>query len=254
MHPKGLRIGVIRGWDSRWYAGREYAQLLHEDIELRSYLKRRLYDAGISRIEIERAANRLTINIHAARPGMVIGRGGASVEQLRQDLEQRTGRQVSLNIIEVREPELDAQLVAESVAAQLEKRVAFRRAMKQAVARAMRAGAVGCKVMVAGRLAGAELARTEWTAEGSVPLHTFRADIDYGFAEAATPYGRIGVKCWINRGEVLPRERQVERPAEQGLAGGGVAAVPAGPAPAPEAGPAEPSAEGGEGDAGAEAR
>lgn len=249
MHPKGLRIGIIRGWDSRWYAGRDFARVLHEDIELRSYLKKRLYDAGISRVEIERAANRLTINIHAARPGMVIGRGGASVEQLRQELEQRTGRQVSLNIMEVREPELDAQLVAESVASQLEKRIAFRRAMKQAVGRAMRAGASGCKVMVAGRLAGAELARTEWTAEGSVPLHTFRADVDYGFAEASTPYGRIGVKCWINRGEVLPKEKPAERPAE------------AGPAPAREAGEeargaatrAEAAGEGGDADAGAQA-
>ncbi len=248
MHPKGLRIGIIRGWDSRWYAGRDFARVLHEDIELRSYLKRRLYDAGISRIEIERAANRLTINIHAARPGMVIGRGGASVEQLRQELEQRTGRQVSLNIMEVRDPELDAQLVAESVASQLEKRIAFRRAMKQAVARAMRSGAVGCKIMVAGRLAGAELARTEWTAEGSVPLHTFRADVDYGFAEAATPYGRIGVKCWINRGEVLPKEKPADRAsqpradvAREAGAGAGAAEVRA-----------EPDGEGGDAHVGAQ--
>ncbi len=231
VHPKGLRIGIIKGWDSRWYARKNFSELLHEDIALRDYIKKRLYDAGISRIEIERAANRITVNIYAAKPGMVIGRGGAGVEQLRRELEKRTGRQVSLNILEVKIPELDAQLVAESVAAQLEKRIAFRRAMKQAVTRTMRSGAKGCKIMVSGRLGGAELSRTEWSAEGSVPLHTFRADVDYGFAEAFTTYGQIGVKCWINRGEVLPaapREDQqqpaVPRQAEKepaASAGGG---------------------------------
>lgn len=204
VHPKGLRLGIIRDWDSRWYARKDYAKLLHEDIAIREFLKEKLKDAGISRIEISRAANRLTVNIHAAKPGMIIGRGGTGVEQVRQELERRTGKSVSLNIIEVKVPELDAQLVAESVAAQLEKRIAFRRAMKQAVSRARRAGAKGVKIMVSGRLGGAELSRTEWTAEGSVPLHTFRADIDYGFAEAFTTYGQIGVKCWIYKGEVLP--------------------------------------------------
>lgn len=212
-HPKALRIGIIKGWDSRWYARKNFSELLHEDIALRDYIKKRLRDAGISRIEIERAANRLTINIFAAKPGMVIGRGGTGVEQLRKDLEKRTGRQVSLNILEVKIPELDSQLVAESVAAQLEKRIAFRRAMKQAVTRTMRSGAKGCRIMISGRLGGAELSRTEWTAEGSVPLHTFRADVDYGFAEAFTTYGQIGVKCWINRGEVLPEAPAQERPA-----------------------------------------
>lgn len=214
IHPKGLRIGIIRGWDSRWFSKKEFSQLLLEDVRIRKFIKRRLYTAGVARIEIERAANRVTVNIHAAKPGMVIGRGGAGVESLRQQLEQLTGRQVALNIIEVKVPELDAQMVAESVAAQLEKRMPFRRAIKQAVARTMRAGAKGCKVMVSGRLGGAELSRTEWTAEGSVPLHTFRADVDYGFAEAFTTYGQIGVKCWINRGEVLPEKPAGGAPRE----------------------------------------
>lgn len=243
VHPKALRLGIIRDWDARWFAKKDFARLLHEDLQLRDYIKKKLYDAGISRIEIERAANRLTVNIHAAKPGMVIGRGGTAVEALRQELERRTGRQVSLNIIEVKVPELDAQLVAESVAAQLSKRIAFRRAMKQAAARVMRAGAKGVKIMVSGRLGGAELARTEWTAEGSVPLHTFRADVDYGFAEAPTTYGQIGVKCWINRGEVLPAapggERGEGRRAE--------AAAERKPAGEPVAAQAEAAPDGGEG-------
>lgn len=226
VHPKGLRIGIIKGWDSRWYARRNFAELLHEDIALRDYVKKQLKDAGISRIEIERAANRVTVNIHAAKPGMVIGRGGTGVETLRKKLERRTGRQVALNVLEVKVPELDAQLVAESVAAQIEKRVAFRRALKQAVGRTMRAGAKGCKIMVSGRLGGAELSRTEWTAEGSVPLHTFRADVDYGFAEAFTTYGQIGVKCWINRGEVLPEASGGTRQAPD-AAVGALAGTPA---------------------------
>ncbi|MBX6378088.1 MAG: 30S ribosomal protein S3, partial [Clostridia bacterium] len=189
VHPKGLRLGIIRDWDARWYARRQFADLLQEDLRVRNFVKRRLYEAGVSRVEIERAANRLKVTVHTAKPGMVIGRGGAGVEQLRKDLEELTGRQVTVNILEIRQPELDAQLVAENVAAQLERRLGFRRAMKQAVSRAMRAGAKGAKVMVSGRLGGAELSRTEWTAEGSVPLHTLRADIDYGFAEAFTTYG-----------------------------------------------------------------
>lgn len=204
VHPKGLRIGIIKDWDSKWFAGKEYTELLHEDIKVREYVKKRAYDAGISRVEIERAANRLRLTIHTAKPGMVIGKGGTGVEALRREIEKMTGRQVSVNIVEVKAPELDAQLVAENVASQLERRISFRRAMKQAAGRAMKAGAKGCKVMVSGRLGGAEMSRTEWTVEGSVPLHTLRADIDYGFAEAFTTYGQIGVKVWIYKGEVLP--------------------------------------------------
>jgi small subunit ribosomal protein S3 len=204
VHPEGLRLGIIRDWNARWYAAKDYARLLHEDLELRRYLKSRLYVAGVSDIEIERAANRLKITIHAAKPGLVIGRGGQEVERLRQELEKRTGRQVNLNIVEIKRPELEAQLVAEGVAAQLEKRVSFRRAMKQAVSRAMRMGAQGIRIACSGRLAGAEIARTEWYSEGKVPLQTLRADIDYGFAEANTTYGKIGIKVWIYRGDVLP--------------------------------------------------
>lgn len=208
VHPKGLRIGIIRDWESRWFArGKEYAELLHEDVAIRNHIKQAYADAGISTIEIERAANRVKVTIHTAKPGIVIGKGGAGVDRLRGELEQITNRQISINVIEIKNPELDAQLLAEGIAAQLERRVAFRRAMKQAASRAMRAGAQGVKVMVSGRLGGAEMSRTEWIAEGSVPLHTLRADIDYGFAEAYTTYGQIGVKVWINRGEILPRRR-----------------------------------------------
>lgn len=217
VHPYGLRLGIIRDWQGRWYANkREYADLLHEDLRLRKLIKERFYTAGVSRVEIERAANRVKLTIHAARPGMVIGKGGAEVDQLRKDLEKETGKQIQINIVEIKVPELDAQLVAENIAFQLERRIAFRRAMKQAMQRAMRLGAKGIKVMVAGRLAGAEIARTEWSPEGSIPLQTLRADVDYGFAEAATTYGRIGVKVWIYKGEVLP-ERQ---PAAVGTQGG----------------------------------
>ncbi len=210
-NPKGFRIGVIKDWDSRWYArGNEYRNLLYEDLTIRRHIKGNLYEAGISRIEIERAANRLRIQIHTAKPGMVIGRGGAGVEALSTELEQMTGKQVNINIQEVKVPEKDAQLVAESVAFQLERRISFRRAMKQAAQRAMRAGAKGVKVMVAGRLGGAEMSRTEWTTEGSVPLHTLRADIDYGLAEAFTTYGQIGVKVWIYKGDVLPQSDAAE--------------------------------------------
>ncbi|ADU52367.1 SSU ribosomal protein S3P [Thermaerobacter marianensis DSM 12885] len=220
-HPKGFRLGIIRDWDSRWYARRqEFVDLLLEDQRIRRHIKKRLYDAGISRVEIERAANRVRITIHAGKPGMVIGKGGTGVEALRQDLERMTGRQVAINVVEVKEPELDAQLVAESIAAQIERRISWRRAMKQALQRAMRAGAKGCKIRVSGRLGGAEISRSEWTAEGSVPLHTLRADIDYGQAEAFTTYGQIGVKVWINRGEVLPEAKREAAPAEQGAQGG----------------------------------
>ncbi|HHV44258.1 MAG TPA: 30S ribosomal protein S3 [Firmicutes bacterium] len=205
VHPHGLRLGIIRDWDGRWYAGkREYAELLHEDLKIRRFVKKRFYSAGVSRIEIERAANQVRITIHTARPGMVIGKGGQEVDALRNELEARTGKRVQVNIVEVKYPELDAQLVAESIAYQLERRVSFRRAMRQAQQRALRLGAEGIKVSVSGRLGGAEIARTEWSSEGKIPLHTLRADIDYGFAEAQTTYGQIGVKVWIYKGEVLP--------------------------------------------------
>lgn len=204
VHPKGLRIGIIRDWDAKWYAEKDYSDLLLEDVKVREFVKKKLYAAGISRIEIERAANRIKVTIHTAKPGIVIGRGGAEVEALRKSLEKLTGKQANVNIIEVKVPELDAQLVAENVASQLERRVSFRRAMKQAVSRSMRMGAQGIKIACSGRLAGAEMARTEWYSEGKVPLHTLRADIDYGFAEADTTYGKIGVKAWIYRGEILP--------------------------------------------------
>lgn len=221
VHPKGLRVGVIRNWDSRWYAhGDNYARLVHEDLQIRNHIKQSLVVAGIPTVEIERAANRIRLTIHTAKPGIVIGRGGAGVERLRQELEELTGSQVNINVVEIKTPELDAQLVAENVAAQLERRIAFRRAIKQAAGRTMRAGAKGIKIMVSGRLGGAEMSRTEWTAEGSVPLHTLRADIDYGFAEAYTTFGQIGVKVWINRGEVLPERRTAqEEEAETSTAG-----------------------------------
>ncbi len=214
-HPKGFRIGVIKDWDARWYADKEYAELLHEDIRIRDYIKQKFQAAGISRIEIERAANRLRVTVHTAKPGMLIGRGGAGVERLRQEIEKMSQRQVTINIVEVKIPEIDAQLVAENVAQALEKRVSFRRAMRQAISRAMRMGAKGAKIMVSGRLGGAEMSRREWAAEGTVPLHTLRADIDYGFAVARTTYGQIGVKVWIYKGEVLPPSK----PAAEGGAG-----------------------------------
>ena len=218
VHPKGLRLGIIKDWDSRWYADKNYRELLHEDILLRDYIKKRLYDSGVSLVEIEIAANRLRISIHTAKPGIVIGRGGADVEALRKDLEKLSGKQVSVNIVEVKRPEVDAQLVSENVAGQLERRVGFRRAMKQAVSRTMRMGAQGVRIALSGRLAGAEMARSEWYSEGKVPLHTLRADIDYGFAEANTQYGKIGVKVWIYRGEVFPEKEKV---AAKGAAEGG---------------------------------
>lgn len=219
VHPKGLRLGIIRDWDARWYSEKDFSKTLLEDVHLRRFLKQRLFGAGVSLIEIERAANRVRITVHTARPGIVIGRGGTEVENLRRQLEGLTGKQVHLNIVEVRKPELDAQLVAENVAAQLTRRVSFRRAMKQAVSRARRLGAEGVKICCAGRLGGAEMARTEWYAEGKVPLHTLRADIDYGFAEAKTTYGTIGVKVWIYKGEVLPeRGGMANADAQEGKA------------------------------------
>lgn len=205
-HPKGFRLVVNKDWNSRWYADKEFAKLLREDREIRTFLKQKLYEAGIARIEIERAANKVKIIIYTARPGIVIGKKGAQIESLKKELEKKIEREVILDIQEVRKPEVEAQLVAENVASQLERRVAFRRAMKKAVSSARKFGAGGIKISCAGRLGGAEMARTEWYREGRVPLHTLRADIDYGFAEAATTYGRIGVKVLIFKGEKLSRK------------------------------------------------
>lgn len=205
VHPVGFRLGVIKTWDSKWYAEADYAKLLHEDVKLRNYLKKRLYHAGISKIELERAANKAKINIFAARPGIIIGKKGSEVEALKKELAKLTDKEVFINIQEVRKPEVDAQLVAENVALQLERRVAFRRAMKKSVSMALKFGAQGIKINCSGRLGGAEMSRTEWYREGRVPLHTLRADIDYGFAEAKTTYGIIGVKVLIFKGEVLKR-------------------------------------------------
>ncbi|MRG88022.1 30S ribosomal protein S3 [Salinibacillus xinjiangensis] len=207
VNPVGLRVGVIRDWESKWYAGNDYSELLHEDIKIREYIENRLKDAALSSVEIERAASRLNITVHTAKPGMVIGKGGSEVEALRKSLNNLTGKKVHINIVEVKKPELDATLVADNIARQLENRVSFRRVQKQAIQRAMRAGAKGVKTQVSGRLAGADIARAEHYSEGTVPLHTLRADIDYGTAEADTTYGKLGVKVWIYRGEVLPTKK-----------------------------------------------
>lgn len=207
VHPVGFRLGIIRTWESKWFAQKNYAQLLHEDIKLRKYLKKRLYHAGISKIEIERAASKAKINIFAARPGIIIGKKGSEVEALKQELAKLTDKEVFINIQEVRKPEIDAQLVAENVSLQLERRVAFRRAMKKAVTQSLKFGAKGIKIECSGRLGGAEMSRREWYREGRVPLHTLRADIDYGFAEAMTTYGIIGVKVLIFKGEILGKEQ-----------------------------------------------
>jgi small subunit ribosomal protein S3 len=204
VHPTGFRLGYSKPWRSRWYASREYADLLHEDRELKRDLKKRFSHAGVSRVDVERAANKLKISIFTSRPGIIIGRKGQEVDKLKQEVQKRTGKEVFINIQEVLKPELDAQLVSESVALQLEKRIAFRRAMRKAVDAALRFGAKGIKVRVAGRLNGAEIARSEWYLHGQLPLHTLRADIDFGFAEAFTTFGQIGVKCWIYKGEVDP--------------------------------------------------
>src|SRR5918995_3328586 len=206
VNPIGLRLGINRTWDSRWYADKDYANLLHEDLELRKYLEKRLQQAGVSRVVIERPAKRARITIHTARPGVVIGKKGADIEKLRGDLSKRTGGEVALNIVEIRKPEIDATLIAENIAQQLERRVAFRRAMKRAVQSAMRLGAQGIRINCGGRLGGAEIARAEWYREGRVPLHTPRADIDYGTATAHTAYGTIGIKVWIFKGEILEHD------------------------------------------------
>src|SRR3954464_13080803 len=215
VHPIGFRLGVnvgnrhVKEWQGKWYADKDYTKFLHEDLRVRQLIMGRLAEAGVSRVDIERSANQMTVTIHAAKPGIVIGKSGVKVEELRRNLEGMTGKRVRVTIQEIRQPELDAYLVARSVADQLERRVAFRRAMKQAVGRAMRFGAKGVRIQVSGRLGGAEMSRREWEREGRVPLHTLRADIDFGQAEARTTYGVIGVKVWIYRGDVAPTARVV---------------------------------------------
>ncbi len=205
INPNGLRVGVIQDWDAKWFANnKDFADVLHEDLRIRKHIDSVLADASVSRVEIERAANRINISIHTAKPGMVIGKGGSEVDKLRAQLNNLTGKRVHVNIVEVKKPELDAKLVAEDIAEQLENRVAFRRAQKQAIQNTMRAGAEGIRTQVAGRLNGADMARTEGFSEGTVPLHTIRADIDYAHAEANTTFGKIGVKVWISKGEILP--------------------------------------------------
>ncbi len=202
-HPIGYRLGYTKTWTSRWYAKKDYSKFLHHDLEVRDLLKSRLSHAGVAKVELERSGGQIRVVIHSARPGIIIGRKGAEVDKLKADLEQRVGQQVYISIKEIKKPEVEAQLVSENIAAQLEKRVAFRRAIKRSIASAMRLGAQGIKVQCSGRLGGHEIARTEWHREGRVPLHTLRADIDYGFAEACTTTGRIGVKTWIYKGEIL---------------------------------------------------
>ncbi len=211
FNPHGLIVGIIKDWDSKWYADKKnFHEFLIEDYKIRKYIKDNMFIAGISKIEIERAANRVKVSVYTAKPGMVIGRGGSGVESLRKELEKLTKKNVIINVEEIKVPELDAQLVAENIAAQLERRVSFRRAMKQAIQRTMRAGAEGIKTAVSGRLGGADMARTEGYSEGTIPLQTLRADIDYGFAEADTTYGKLGVKVWIYKGEILPTKKVEE--------------------------------------------
>ncbi len=204
VHPFGFRLGYNKTWNSRWYAKKDYSSLLHEDLRLKKELKKQLGHAGVSKIEIERPGNKIRITIHTSRPGIIIGRKGSEIDKLKADLQKRTNRDIFININEVHRPELESQLVAESIALQLEKRIAFRRAMRKAVDTALKVSAKGIKVCCAGRLNGAEIARTEWYLQGRLPLHTLRADVDYGFAEAQTTYGVIGVKVWIYKGEVFP--------------------------------------------------
>jgi small subunit ribosomal protein S3 len=218
VHPYGFRLGYNKTWKSRWFAKKGYSDLLHEDLLLKKRLKSELNSAGVASIEVERPGNKLRITIHTARPGIIIGRKGAEIDRLRQEIQKRTGREVlPINIQEVRRPELNAQLVAESIALQLEKRVAFRRAMRKAVDSAQRFGCKGIKVRCGGRLNGAEIARSEWYLQGRLPLHTLRADIDFGMAEARTTYGVIGVKCWIYNGEILEQKRRREKPVEEAV-------------------------------------
>ena len=216
VNPHGLRVGVIKDWDTKWYANKkDFSKFLVEDFKIRQLVKKKLYIAGISRIEIERAAKKIKVNINTAKPGLVIGKGGSGIEELRRVVEKLTNRSVIINITEVQKPELDAQLVAENIASQLERRISFRRAMKQCMSKTMKSGAKGIKTAVSGRVGGAEIARTEHYHEGTIPLQTLRADIDYGFAEADTTYGKLGVKVWIYKGEVLPAAKK-ENKAEGG--------------------------------------
>jgi small subunit ribosomal protein S3 len=258
VHPYGFRLGVTKTWRSRWFAKQDYAKLLREDLELKDALRSRLKAAGISSIEVDRPGNKLRITIHTSRPGIIIGRKGAEIEKLKGDLAKKTKREVFIDIQEVHKPELDAQLVSESIALQLEKRVAFRRAMRKAVDSALRFGCKGIKVRVSGRLNGAEIARTEWYLQGRLPLHTLRADVDYGFTEAHTTYGVIGIKCWVYKGEILPggqrkglrndpeprrppssrdRERRGDRGGERGDRGPRPAFTPPSQVNAPQGGP-----------------
>ena len=212
VNPHGLRIGIIKDWDTKWYASnKNFSEFLVEDFKIRKFIKNKLYASGISRIEIERAANKVKINVNTSKPGLVIGKGGSGIEELRKQLEKLTQKNVLINITEIKVPELDSQIVAENIASQLEKRISFRRAMKQAMSRTMRLGAKGIKTSVSGRLGGAEIARTEHYHEGTIPLQTLRADVDYGFAEANTTYGKLGVKVWIYKGEVLPAVKKEKK-------------------------------------------
>jgi small subunit ribosomal protein S3 len=212
VNPHGLRIGIIKDWDSKWYANtKNFSEFLVEDFKIRKFIKKKLFISGVSRIEIERAANKVKVNVNTAKPGLVIGKGGTGIEELRKEVEKLTQKSVLINITEIKSPEIDAQLVAENIAQQLEKRISFRRAMKQAMSRAMKLGAKGIKTAVSGRLGGAEIARSEHYHEGTIPLQTLRADIDYGFAESDTTYGKLGVKVWIYKGEVLPAVKKVKK-------------------------------------------
>ena len=210
VNPQGLRVGVIKGWDSNWYADRDFADNLVEDYNIRKFLKKKLYETGVNRIEIERASDRVKVTIFAAKPGLIIGRGGAEVEALKSQVQKLTDKKLFIDIKEIKRPDKEAQLVAEAIAKKLENRISFRRAVKQSMASALKAGAQGIKVSVGGRLGGADIARTEFYSEGTIPLQTLRADIDYGFAEAATTYGRLGIKVWIYKGEVLPAKKNSE--------------------------------------------
>ncbi len=215
VHPHGLRVGIIKDWDSRWYANsKDFGDSIVEDFKIRKFLKNKLFAAGISRIEIEKKANKVNVFLHTAKPGIIIGKGGSEIEKLKAEVSKLVGKDVNVNIVEIKNPDLDAQLAAENIAAQLERRISFRKAMKQVMGRAMKSGAKGIKTNCSGRLGGAEIARTEHYAEGTIPLQTIRADIDYGFAEANTTYGKIGVKVWIYKGEVLPESKKT--PVEGG--------------------------------------
>ena len=241
-HPGGFRLGFTKTWNAKWYAGsKSYPVLLKEDLSIRKAIRGRLRDAAISRIDIERSTNQVTVTINTAKPGVVIGKGGAKVEELRQVLGKSTGKQVKVNIFEIRYPEVDAQLIAENVAQQLERRVSFRKVLKQTVQRSMKSGAKGVRLMVAGRLGGAEMSRREWQREGRVPLHTLRADIEFGRAIAKTTFGTIGVKAWIYRGDVDPAPRQVQANAPAAAPRPAVTAAPAGPGIQPTANPPLPT-------------